>query len=43
MTSGSLIEFALAQAQTNYQMAVAGVDHATGKLLEHHQVQITHK
>jgi outer membrane protein len=34
-------EFALAQAQTNYQTAVAAVDHATGKLLEHHQVQIT--
>jgi outer membrane protein len=33
-------EFALAQAQTNYQTAVASVDHATGKLLEHHQVQI---
>jgi outer membrane protein len=33
-------EFALAQAQTNYQTAVAAVDHATGKLLEHHQVQI---
>jgi outer membrane protein len=34
-------EFALAQAQTNYQTAVAAVDHATGKLLEHHQVHIT--
>lgn len=33
-------EFALAQAQTSYQTAVAAVDHATGKLLEHHQVQI---
>lgn len=33
-------EFALAQAQTNYQTAVASVDHATGKLLEHHQVRI---
>jgi outer membrane protein len=33
-------EFALAQAQTNYQTAVAAVDHATGKLLEHHQVKI---
>jgi outer membrane protein TolC len=33
-------EFSLAQAQTNYQTAVAAVDHATGKLLEHHQVQI---
>jgi outer membrane protein len=33
-------EFALAQAQTNYQTAVAAVDHATGKLLEHHQVEI---
>lgn len=33
-------EFALAQAQTNYQTAVAAVDHATGKLLEHHRVEI---
>jgi outer membrane protein TolC len=33
-------EFTLAQAQTNYQTAVAAVDHATGKLLEHHQVQM---
>jgi outer membrane protein TolC len=32
--------FALAQAQTGYQTAVAAVDHATGKLLEHHQVEI---
>jgi outer membrane protein TolC len=33
-------EFALAQAQTSYQTAVASLDHATGKLLENHQVQI---
>jgi outer membrane protein TolC len=33
-------ELALAQAQTSYQTAVAAVDHATGKLLEHHQVQL---
>lgn len=34
-------EFALAQAQTNYQTAVAAVDHATGKLLEHHHVELS--
>jgi len=28
------------QAQINYQLAVAQLDHATGDLLEHHQVQI---
>jgi len=33
-------EFALAQAQTSYQTAVAAVDHATGQLLEHHHVEI---
>ena len=33
-------ELAMAQAQTSYQTAVAAVDHATGKLLEHHQVQL---
>jgi outer membrane protein len=33
-------EFALAQAQTGYQTALAAVDHATGKLLEHHQVKL---
>jgi outer membrane protein len=30
----------LVQAQINYQLAVAAVDHATGDLLEHHHVQI---
>ena len=34
-------EFALAQAQTNYQTAVAAVDHATGKLLEHHHIEVS--
>ncbi len=34
-------EFALAQAQTNYQTAVAAVDHATGKLLEHHDIEVS--
>lgn len=34
-------EFALAQAETNYQTAVASVEHATGKLMEHHHVQVT--
>ena len=33
-------EFALAQAQTSYQTAVAGIEHATGKLLERHQVKL---
>jgi outer membrane protein len=33
-------EFALAQAQTGYQTATAAVDHATGKLLERHQVKL---
>jgi len=33
-------EFALAQAQTSYQTAVAAVDHSTGRLLEHHRVEI---
>ena len=33
-------ELALAQAQTGYQTAMAGIDHATGKLLERHQVQL---
>jgi outer membrane protein TolC len=34
-------EFSLAQAQTSYQTAVASLDHATGKLLDNHQVQIS--
>jgi outer membrane protein len=33
-------EFALAQAQTNYQIASASLDHATGELLTHHHVEI---
>ena len=33
-------ELNLIQAQINYQLAVAQLDHATGDLLEHHQVQI---
>ena len=30
----------LIQAQVNFQLAVAAVDHATGDLLDHHHVQI---
>ena len=33
-------EFALAQAQSGYQTALAAVDHATGRLLENHQVKL---
>lgn len=33
-------EVSLVQAQVGYQMALAAVDHATGTLLERHQVQI---
>jgi len=33
-------ELNLIQAQINYQIAVAQVDHATGDLLEHHHVEI---
>ena len=33
-------EQSLVQAQINYQLAVAAVDHATGDLLDHHHVQI---
>ena len=33
-------EFSLAQAQTNYQLALASLDHATGELLVHHYVQL---
>jgi outer membrane protein TolC len=33
-------ELNLIQAQINYQLAVAQLDHATGDLLEHHQVQV---
>jgi outer membrane protein TolC len=34
-------ELNLIQAQVNFQIAVARLDHATGDLLEHHHVQIT--
>jgi outer membrane protein len=34
-------ELNLIQAQVNYQLAVAQVDHATGDLLDRHSVQIT--
>jgi HAE1 family hydrophobic/amphiphilic exporter-1 len=33
-------EFSLAQAQTNYQLALASLDHATGELLLHHRVEV---
>jgi outer membrane protein len=33
-------ELSLLQAEVNYQLAVAGVDHATGQLLEPYHVQI---
>jgi outer membrane protein len=33
-------ELALVPAQTGYQTAVAGIDHATGRLLERHQVKL---
>jgi outer membrane protein TolC len=33
-------ELALVQAQTGYQTAVAGIDHATGKLLDRHQIKL---
>jgi outer membrane protein TolC len=33
-------ELNLIQAQVNFQLAVAQVDHATGNLLDHHHVQI---
>lgn len=34
-------EQSLVQAQINYQLAVAAVDHSTGDLLTHHHVQIS--
>src|SRR5437899_10362453 len=34
-------ELNLIQAQVNFQIAVAQLDHATGDLLEHHHVEIT--
>jgi outer membrane protein len=39
-TQLALAEFSLAQAQTNYQVALAALDHATGELLAHHHVEI---
>ena len=36
----ALAEQSLLQAQVNYQVSVAGVDHATGGLLDRYQVQI---
>jgi outer membrane protein TolC len=33
-------ELNLIQAQVNFQLAVAQVDHSTGDLLDHHHVQI---
>ena len=33
-------EFSLAQAQTNYQLALALLDHATGELIQHHHIQL---
>jgi outer membrane protein len=33
-------EFSLAQAQTNYQLALAALDHATGELIQHHHIQL---
>jgi outer membrane protein len=39
-TELSTAEQSLVQAQVNYQLAVAAVDHATGDLLDHHHIQI---
>lgn len=39
-TQLALAEFAMAQAQTSYQTALAAVDHATGRLQERHQVSL---
>jgi hypothetical protein len=33
-------ELSLVQSQIGYQQAVAGVEHATGTLLENHKVKI---
>jgi outer membrane protein TolC len=33
-------ELSLVQAEIGYQLAVAGVEHATGTLLENHKVKI---
>ena len=42
-TELSSAEQNLVQAQVNYQLAVAAVDHATGDLLDHHHVQIVER
>jgi outer membrane protein len=42
-TELSTAEQSLVQAQVNYQLAVAAVDHATGDLLEHHHVQFSER
>jgi outer membrane protein len=39
-TQLALAELSLIQSQVNFQLAVTQVDHATGDLLEHHQVQV---
>jgi outer membrane protein TolC len=36
-------EFSFAQAETNYQLALALLDHATGELLAHNRVQLQPK
>ena len=33
-------EFALLQAEINYQLARANVDHATGMLLNHYKIEV---
>jgi len=42
-TELSTAEQSLVQAEVNYQLAVAAVDHATGDLLEHHHVQFSNR
>ena len=42
-TELSSAEQNLVQAQVNYQLAVASLDHATGDLLDHHHVQIVER
>jgi len=39
-TEEATAEQTLLQAQVGYQLAVAGLDHATGELLEPYHVQI---
>jgi outer membrane protein TolC len=36
----ALAELSLIQSQVNFQLAVAGLDHATGDLFDHHHVQL---